>query len=270
MSVWTSDETGLPPLALGGSEGLVRALSRFAFRARMVLALTGGLLAALVVLLALTPEPPRAPVVNDPGIGAWTRKTDISPRLTIRAAAFAGLPQSSVLWTRARGTVVETEDRLTVGDIEGAGPFLLVAAARPGAGVSDTSLFVASARLAANEGLSVSRFAPAMDRPAGTAALRFAPMETARVTLAKVFPTAPARDSCLAWRGPAGPQVVLSGLICPAPGDAFAEDQFDCLLRDLAATPGADTQLREALVPVGAPAACRRMPAVAGKTARKG
>lgn len=271
MSVWTSHEAGLPPLAVGGSDALVRALRRFAFRARMVLALTGGLLAALVVLFLLTPEPPHAPVVNDPGIGAWTRKADVPPRLTIRSAAFAGLPQSSMLWTRTRGAATETEDRLTVGDVEANGPFLLIAAARPAADAGETSLFIASARLAANEGLSVSRFAPAAPQPAAAGpTARFAPMEIARVTLAKVFPSAPARDTCVAWRAPAGARIVLTGLVCPASADAFAEDQFDCLLRDLAALPGADTELRDALAPVIAPAACRRPPPSPGKTVRKG
>lgn len=270
MSVWTSHETGLPPLAAGGSDAVLRALSRFAVKARMVLALTGGLVASLVVLLILSPEPPHAPVVNDPGIGAWTRKADAPPRLTVRAAAFAGMPQSSMLWTRARGPVTETEDRLTVGDVESSGAFLLIAAARPAADPNDTSLFIASARLAANEGLTVSRFAPAVGQPAGGPDLRFAPMETARVTLAKVFPTMPARESCIAWRAPAGQQVVLSGLVCPAPGDTLPDEQFDCLLRDLAALPAADTQLREAFAPVAAPAACRRSPASPGKTTRKG
>lgn len=270
MSVWTSHETGLPPLAAGGSDAFVRALSRFALKAHMVLALTGGLLAALAVLLFLTPEPPLAPIVNDPGTGVWTRKADAAPRLTIRSAAFAGLPQSAALWTRARGPVTEIEDRLIVGDVEAKGPFLLVAAARPVADAGETSLFVTSARLAANEGLSVSRFAPATGQPGNTGqAVRFAPLETARVTLAKVFPTAPARESCIAWRAPAGAQVVLSGLVCPVSGDAFANEQFDCLLRDLAALPAADAPLREALAPVGLPAACRPV-ASPGKTARKG
>ena len=269
MSVWTSHDAGIPPLAAGGSDVVLRALSRFAFKARMVLALTGGLIASLVVLLILSPHPPHAPVVNDPGIGAWTRKADASPRLTVRSAAFAGLPQSSMLWTRARGPVTKTEDRLIVGDVESNGAFLLVAAARPAAEASETSLFIASARLAANEGLTVSRFAPAAGQPAGPD-LRFAPMETARVTLAKVFPTMPARESCIAWRAPAGQQVVLSGLVCPAPGDAFSDEQFDCLLRDLAALPAADTQLREVFAPVATPAACRRSPASPGKAARKG
>lgn len=268
MSVWTSHETGLPPLASGGSDVFVRALSRFAFKARMVLALTGGLIASLVVLLILSPEPPHAPVVNDLGIGAWTRKAEASPRLTIRSAAFAGLPQSAALWTRARGNVTETEDRLIAGDVEANGPFLLVAAARPAADAGDTSLFVASARLAANEGLSVSRFAPAAGQP--PTAWRFAPLETARVTLAKVFPSAPARESCLAWRAPAGSGIVLSGLACPASGEAFSDEQFDCLLRDLAAMPAADAQLRDALAPVAAPMACRRTSLSSGKTARKG
>lgn len=270
MSVWTSHEAGLPPLAAGGSDALVRALSRFAFKARMVLALTGGLIASLVVLLILSPEPPHAPVVNDPGVGAWTRKADASPRLTVRSATFAGLPQSVALWTRTRGTVAETEDRLMVGDVEANSPFLLVAAARPAADAGDTSLFVASARLAANEGLSVSRFAPAAGQAAPATAWRFAPMETARVTLAKVFPTVPPRESCMAWRAPAGAGVVLSGLVCPASGETLSDEQFDCLIRDLAAMPAADAQLREALAPVAAPAACRRSPPPSGKTARKG
>ena len=93
MSVWTAHDSGLPPLAAGWSATLARRFGAFVMRARMVLALTGGLLAALAVLLVFLPEAPHAPVVRDPGIGVWTRKPDVLPRLAIRDPALAGLPR---------------------------------------------------------------------------------------------------------------------------------------------------------------------------------
>ena len=188
MSVWTTQESGLPPLAAGWPETFARRFGAFALRARLVLALTGGLLAALAVLLILLPGRPPAPVVRDPGIGAWVRKPELAPRLAVRDPSLAGLPQSGALWSRPHGDRTDIEDRLTVGDMEGTGRFLLIAAARSAGDASDTSLFVASARLAANAGLAVSRFAA--ERPGGASrAGRFAPMETALVSLARVFPS---------------------------------------------------------------------------------
>ena len=263
MSVWTSFEPGLPPLASGWLDALSRRLRVMAFKARLVLALTGGLLASLIVLLLLLPAPRRVPVIPDPGIGAWTRSPGAASRLAILSPALAGLPRSGALWTRTRDGATETEDRLIVGDMDGPRAFMLAAAA--GSSAADTSLFVASARLAANEGLSVSRFAAGQGPDQET---RFAPMETARVSLSRVFPSGLTRDSCAAWRAPAGSNVVLIGFACPAAGETLTDSQLDCLLRDLVAQPGADSALREALRPAGTSAACRT-PGPA-KTARKG
>lgn len=268
MSVWTTQESGLPPLAAGWPETFARRFGAFALRARLVLALTGGLLAALAVLLILLPGRPPAPVVRDPGIGAWVRKPELAPRLAVRDPSLAGLPQSGALWSRPHGDRTDVEDRLTVGDMEGTGRFLLIAAARSAGDASDTSLFVASARLAANEGLAVSRFAA--ERPGGASrAGRFAPLETALVSLARVFPSGVSREACLAWRAPAGFDITLSGFVCPQAGQSVSETDLDCLLRDLVALPGADADLREALRTSPPGSACRSAPPAAAKTARR-
>lgn len=263
MSVWTSFEPGLPPLASGWLDALSRRLGALAFRARMVLALTGGLLASLMVLLLFLPEPRHVPVVPDPGIGAWTRAAGNAPQLALLSPALAGLPRSGALWTRSRDGVTETEDRLIVGDMDGNRAFMLVAVARSPA--TDTSLFIASARLAANQGLSVSRFAAGQASDQET---RFSPMETARVTLSRVFPSGLSRESCAAWRAPAGSGLVLVGFACPAAGETLSDGQLDCLLRDLVAQPGEDGALREALRPIGPGKACQV--AATAKPARKG
>ena len=245
MSVWTShDDIRHVPLAGDWLDASWRRLARFAISARMPLAMTGGLLAALLVLLIFLPDPtPRPPAVKgDIGAAAWTRQS-VNARLALRSSSLTGLSQASTLWLRQRGEDRETEDRLTVGEIEGASPYLLTVASRPGAAAAETSLFTASARMAANAGLTISRFARTGDHVG-----RFGATETARVSLSRVFPSGPSRESCIAWRaGVAGPDLGLGGVVCPAQGQSIDETKVECLLRDLTALPAADGVLRQLL-----------------------
>ena len=254
MSVWIAPEARgapLPPLkAMQDAAG--RAAARLAYRLRLPLALTGGLLAALSVLLALSPAsapPDMAGQDLDASAGVWTRDPDARPLLSAVSPALSDLPRSMGVWTRTLGGMTETEHRLSVGDIDRSEPYVLIIANRQAGARPPRSLFLASARHAADAGLAVGRFTPLSGE-------RSSPLETARISLARAVGFGPVRNECLAWRIEPRGDIGVEGIAC-LPAERPEPDRIACLLRGLAREAGsAEPALRRDLLDAAGSVAC--------------
>ena len=217
----------------GAQTDVARVLAGAAYYARLPLALSGGLIAALAVFLTLSPAPARVATTDadlDVGAGVWTRASDARPALSLTSLPFAALPSGAAVWTRTRAGVVEVEDRLTVGDVDGNGPFVLaIVAHRPDGEHVPASLFLASARHAADAGLAVGRFTP-LPEESGTRGL----VEVGRIALARAVGFGPVRNDCVAWRtGRKDGSLRVEGVAC-LPGDRPDLERVACLMQDLA------------------------------------
>lgn len=251
MSVWTRPENDtLPLIPAEWRDAAHRWASQIVLPLRLPLALTGGLLAALGVLLALMPETvPRPVPAADIGAGAWTKLADAPPRFGSRATE----PRDVGVWMRETNEGRETEDRLAFGRLNGDVFMLVIAARRPSAAPTP-GFFVASVRAGANAGLAIGRFGGVSDYTG-----RFGPTEVAHVTLTNASERAAGSD-CLAWRASGDRQdVELAGFLCQGGGLPTDTKGLECALRDLVPSAGSDNLLRQALKPptTPAPAACK-------------
>ena len=243
--------------ASAASIALRQIVARAMLRIRLPLALTIGLLGALVVWVALLPTPRAAPAAGDPDAipFAWTRGTDRVPRLAWRTPMFAGLSETQARWSRLGPAGDEIDDRLTMGDVGSTEAFAALFATRAPAR-SDASFYLAVVRAAAKLGLVAGK----MPQPAWHEG-RFGATETTATSLSSISRNASPREGCLAWRAagdPDGPSLI--GFVCPPSSQKVDAASLECLLANLSSADGAIRRQPE-------PNACRiDLPAPAGRT----
>ena len=225
-------------------------LTRIMLRARLPLALTIGLLGALIVWAALLPAPRVAPMPGDPDAVpfAWSRGTDRVPRLAWRTPMFAGLSETQARWSRLGPAGDETDDRLTMGDVGATDTFVALFATRAPSR-NEASFYLAVVRAAAKLGLVAGK----MPQPVWHEG-RFGATETALTSLSPISRSANAREGCLAWRAagdPDGPSLI--GFVCPSSPQKLDAASLECLLASLSSADGTIRRQPE-------PSACRKEP----------
>lgn len=221
-------------------------LAAFALRKarprRLEVALFAGLAAALAfACLLLAADPPAAPKsVAPPPPPVWIDVQKPLPMFDVVAPEFARTSHAYAL--RRHSTGGGREDILTFGDIAGDGPYLRLAIHQVGEeGARDQTLFVETARRAAEAGLALDGLGVAAALPT-----RFGTAEWAEARLS-VPADGVSRTNCAAFRFAADkPQLRALGLVCGAGDAVLTKSQLSCLVGrlDLTAAAG-DVALQE-------------------------
>lgn len=221
-----SDRLIESPLATRLANAIGHRILRFARRRRLEVALFGGLLTTLLgASLLLTLDPPaetEAPRVAP--APAWVDASKPLPMFAVDAPDFAPAPATYAM--RRHSTGGGRQDILSFGQFADEGAYLrLVVHQIGGEGASERTLFLDTARQAADAGLALDGLGLPSALPT-----RFGDAEWADARLSAPGEAA-ARDNCAAFRFSTDkPELRVSGLACGPSGQPYNRSQLSCLI----------------------------------------
>jgi hypothetical protein len=210
-------------------------------RNRLVVSLVGGLGTALGLgaLLVSFNQPVQRETVAPAPAPTWVEVVRPLPMFAFDAPEFARAPSAFAM--RRHSTGGGREDILTFGSFAGPDPYLRIVVHQVGGeGAAHQTLFVETARRAAEAGLALDGLGQS-----GALPTRFGAAEWAEARVAARGDVAP-RSGCAIFRfASVEPQMRVSGLACGPGGAPFPRKQMSCLIGrlDLSAA-GEDHELQ--------------------------